>query len=356
MASSKTDTPVNGASSGSKNSQAASYTVADLLEKISSFIESCDFELAYTFCVRALSMEPDNVKVLETAGAVELELEKFEEAREAISLNPTKGAAKYLYMGQLSESLDSVNYFQTGIDLMIAELENLVPASEEYQGLCRKISTALCSMTEIFLTDCCFEPDAESRCETYLSRAVAVDVTNPEVYQLLASVRLSQQRNEDAKLELERSINLWIHLEPGQASLPSYATRISLVKLLLELSEYNRALAVLEGLQKEDDEVIELWYLYGWCYYCMGEDAPTDEEHSANWEDARDCLKACEKLLNRFESDEGIREHVEELIQTIRKGLNISASESDNVERTGGDADECEDFSNDDNVAEEMEM
>ncbi len=43
-----------------------------------------------------------------------------------------------------------------------------------------------------------FEPEAESKCEEYLSQAQQVDPENPEVYQLLASVRLSQQRNEEA--------------------------------------------------------------------------------------------------------------------------------------------------------------
>ncbi|CAG8436635.1 6370_t:CDS:2 [Ambispora gerdemannii] len=330
------------------NNNKPTYTVAHLLTKITTLIETCDFELAYTFCLRALAMESDNVAVLEATGAVELELEKFEEAREhfskAISLSPSRGSSKYMYMGQLSENLDSINYFQTGIDLMTEELKSVSAAStseeqEHHQALCRKISTALCSMTEIYLTDCCFESDAESRCESYLNRAIEIDKSNPEVYQVLASVRLSQQRKEDAKLALENSINLWINAEPGMYSnaiMPTYAARISLVKLLLELSQYNRALTVLDGLQKEDDEMIELWYLYGWSYYCMGEDASNDEEKSSNWEDARDCLNTCKKLFNKFESDDdGICQHTQELLQTINAFLKPSTSASE---------DECSSF------------
>ncbi|CAG8766674.1 4224_t:CDS:2, partial [Ambispora leptoticha] len=123
---------------------------AHLLTKITTFIETCDFELAYTFCLRALEMEPDNVAVLEATGAVELELEKPDEAREILKI--------HVY-GQLSESLDSINYLLTGVDLMTEELKSLDVAStpeaqENHQALCRKISTALCSMTEIYLTDC----------------------------------------------------------------------------------------------------------------------------------------------------------------------------------------------------------
>ncbi|CAG8825355.1 3829_t:CDS:2, partial [Gigaspora rosea] len=135
-------------------------------------------------------------------------------------------------------------------------------SQDSQESLSHKISTALCSMTEIYLTDY-----AESKCEDYLNKALEIDPTNPEVYQLLASVRLSQQRNEEAKIALEKSLSLWINLEPGNQSIPSYETRISLIKLLLELSQYTQALSVLEILQKEDDQVVDIWYLYGWCYY-----------------------------------------------------------------------------------------
>ncbi len=61
-----------------------SYTVDDLLKRITSLIDTCDYELASTFCARALNIEPKNVVLLETAGTVKLELEKFEEAQEVI--------------------------------------------------------------------------------------------------------------------------------------------------------------------------------------------------------------------------------------------------------------------------------
>lgn len=106
----------------------------------------------------------------------------------------------------------------------------------------------------------------------------------------------------------------------GNPSIPSYDSRLSLVKLLLEVSLYTQALFVLETLQKENDQVIDLWYLYGWCYYCMsqcsqegqsGQDGSlqnlqnqnhnhhnnTDDgdERLTHLEDARDCLITCHK-------------------------------------------------------------
>ena len=142
-----------------------------------------------------------------------------------------------------------------------------------------------------------FEPDAESKCESYLNQALEIDSTNPEIFQSLASVRLSQQRNEDAKVALEKSLNLWINdYEPGHPSIPPYETRISLVKLLLELSEYVKALSVLEILQKENDQVVDLWYLYGWCYFCMS----LNDEHKIHLKDAQECLTTCENVNKKI--------------------------------------------------------
>ncbi|CAG8464474.1 11769_t:CDS:2, partial [Scutellospora calospora] len=315
------------------NLKTVSYTVLDLLPKISSLVDTCDYQLALQFAKRALNMESDNIKVLEILGMVEIELGMFDEAKEhflkAISINPNQGYSKYMYMGQLCEGLEAIQNFQCGVNLMIDEHKSIISnkssspttisLQDSQESLNRKISTALCSMIEIYLTDCCFESDAELKCDEYLNKALEIDSMNPEVYQLLASVRLSQQKNEEAKIALEKSLNLWINLEPGDPLIPSYDIRISLVKLLLELSQYNKALAVLEILQKEDDQIVDIWYLYGWCYYCMGQDSlQNKEDYLAHWEDARDCLITCEKLYRKTESDdEGILQHTQEILQTI---------------------------------------
>lgn len=128
-----------------------------------------------------------------------------------------------------------------------------------------------------------------------------MDPTNAEVYQLLASVRLSQQRNEEAAQILEQSINFWIEKEVGDPTIPNYDARLALIKLLLEVGMVQHAFVVLERLQKENDQVVDLWYLYGWTYYCMGEDETVQEdERLAHWEDARDCLELALKVSTTY--------------------------------------------------------
>ncbi|CAJ0886783.1 3535_t:CDS:10 [Entrophospora sp. SA101] len=290
------------------------YTINDLISKVDSLMDTCDYELALKFCLRALSLDPNSTKVLEILGVNEIELEMFEEAKEhfskAISINPNQGYSKYMYMGQLTND----------------ERENAGEGSNDDDDdikskeiLKRKISSALCSMVEIYLTDCCYESDAEIKCENYLNQAVEIDPTNPEIFQCLASVRLSQERNEEAKVALEKSLSLWINnnyesdYNHPSSSIPSYETRISLVKLLLELSEYTKALLVLETLQKENDQVVDLWYLYGWCYFCMSEETENEGDQQIHLEDSQECLITCKNLYHKLDyDDQDILQHTQD--------------------------------------------
>lgn len=142
-----------------------------------------------------------------------------------------------------------------------------------------------------------FEPEAEQKCEEYLTQAQQVDPTSSEVYQLMASVRLSQNRGDDARATLQQSMQLWMDKELDDPAIPIYDTRLALVKLLLELGMFEPAFMVLEGLQKENDQVVDLWYLYGWAYYCLGEEETRpQDERIGHWEDARDCLETAVKV------------------------------------------------------------
>jgi cytochrome c-type biogenesis protein CcmH/NrfG len=61
-------------------------------------------------------------------------------------------------------------------------------------------------------------PEAEQTCEDLLTKAQQVDPGNTEALQALASVRMSQQRPDDAKQCLERSWATWKDLDLGQLS------------------------------------------------------------------------------------------------------------------------------------------
>lgn len=60
-----------------------------------------------------------------------------------------------------------------------------------------------------------FDPVAEKTCEDLLNLALQIDPANSEALQSLASVRLSQQRPEDAKQCLEQAWTSWKDFEAG---------------------------------------------------------------------------------------------------------------------------------------------
>ena len=61
-----------------------------------------------------------------------------------------------------------------------------------------------------------FDPSAEKTCEDLLVLALQTDPDNAEALQSLASVRMSQQRPDDAKVFLEKVWNSWKDLENGE--------------------------------------------------------------------------------------------------------------------------------------------
>ena len=72
-----------------------------------------------------------------------------------------------------------------------------------------------------------------------------------------------------------------------------------MVKLFLELSLFTPAVQVLHGIMSADDQEVEAWYLEGWCFFLMSEQAKETgkEVDGLTWhelaKDAGDCLEMC---------------------------------------------------------------
>ncbi|KAF8937437.1 hypothetical protein EDD21DRAFT_340919 [Dissophora ornata] len=341
--------------SGAGSGAAPTYTVSDLLTQANQAVDRFEFELAHQFVMRALSMEPQNVNALEAAGSIEVELELFNEAKEhfleCVKIQPDTGYSKFMYLGQMSEQLEAISYFQHGVKLMTEERVKMpidLTKGSEYLVLSSKISSALCSMTDIYLTDCCFEPNAESQCESFLTQAMQVEPVTPEVYQTLASVRLSQQRVDEAKAALAQGLTLWLGSDPTEEDgpTPDYETRLALVKLLLETAMYDEAFTVLNGLIDENDQVPDTLYLFGWANYIAAEEsvdsAPdAEEERREQLDNAREALNACVKLWYATEStDEPLLQHTKELLEQIEQ---VIGPEVEQEEPEGGEIEYEED-------------
>ncbi|TPX69054.1 hypothetical protein SpCBS45565_g02664 [Spizellomyces sp. 'palustris'] len=338
-----------------------------LLAQANKALDDCHPDLARKFLLRALELQPNNVDILQSLGVTEMEDmtaagEAGEEdrvgecarrAREyflrAAELRPGQGYAKYLYLGQLSEGKESLEFYESGVEALEMALAEVAGNQEEEAVIRRRLSEALCSMAEIYMTDCCDEPEAEVTCETFSSKAITYDPTNPEAHQTLASVRMSQCRPDDARKAIETSMDIWINsAAPGDKDWPVYPARIVLVKILLELSLHERALTVLQTIQNENDEDPEGWYLFGWCYYRMGGGGEDDEkvvdpaEKAECWDSARECFETVLQLHERYGgAEEEMVEHTSQLLEQISQFLAVHGVDNANSMQIEEERDEA---------------
>ncbi|XP_076327475.1 uncharacterized protein LOC143234197 isoform X1 [Tachypleus tridentatus] len=348
-----------------------SSTVEKLLEKADSSISSFEYELARKFCERALEMDSENVQALETLSGVLLELGDLEGGYNAllksVELSPDHSHSKYFSLGQLSEGLQALDYYQRGIDLLSKTVEGLSENQSDHEAVAkvdqrnesislkRELSNACCAMAEIYMTDCCFEEDAENKCQTLIQKGIVADPKNPEALQCMANFLLVKEEIEEAKAKMQESLSLWLpkyqlvreggldpsEFDPVEVCPLSYDARINTSKLLIELELYDEAAEVLEGLVEEEDEVVDTWYLLGWMNYLRGQDY---------WGNSRFYLNNTKKLTAKFGADNPqILQHAEELLEEMGPGED-SEDENENEFNENGEEEDLESSS-----GEEME-
>ncbi|KAJ7170707.1 hypothetical protein C8R43DRAFT_980582 [Mycena crocata] len=337
-------------------------TIPALLEKAQALIVQCDYELAQRFIARILEQQPSNAEAKEMLGVAQLELGEIEAARATFTslLPPNPDApsppppSAHLYLAQLSEDDPglALKHYQAAIEILTIQLKGKERAvelpREDEAELKSNIVRALVGQVEIWMDpsyDLCFDPSAEKTCEDLLAFALQTDPGNAEALQALASVRMSQERPEEAKQCLEQAWTVWKDLDLDDPKLPPIPTRLALVKLFLELALFTPALLVLHGVMASDDQEVEAWYLEGWCFFLMSEKAQEQggKLDELTWQelatDARDCLATCEVLhTNEGHPDTPLLEHVRELVGKL-DALGIKPSP---VDEDGGEGQEGE--------------
>ena len=333
-----------------------------LLAEATSLLHTSQPSEALPLALRALALsQPDTPKALPALtllAEIALELGDADQARsyfvQAVLLDPDGslldseggGAEKFLWLAQLSEDggQDSVQWFEKGAAVLRKEVSALPENGPGTVDKRKKLAGALCGIIELFMTDLSWEPAAEETCETLVTEALLTAPLSPEPLQTLASIRISQQRIPEAKSALERSMQLWCDLPPEDVSVPDFPTRISLARLLMEVSMADEALEVLERLVQEDDGSVEAWYLGGWCLYLSGvsrreqsssmdEGDDGDGEWKALLAASREWLGNALRLYEMVEyEDERLREHAVELVGEIGKEVAVGEGEGDGEE------------------------
>lgn len=237
----------------------------------------------------------------------------------------------YLYTGQLCLEQEALETYRKGVQSLEACFallrEDTTAVHSDDDGaekiLKHKLSGAYCTIAELFLTDLCYEENAESECESYLEKALQIkDDSDGEpladALQTMASLRLSQKPRqleaipyilrayEKMKVGCEAlAVMVGLIEETNETTtdrqetafelkevdaannLPEFEFRCQTAKLLLECTALLRetpaevaatmspeghnlderciaaAISVLGSLLAQNDEVIEVWFLTG---------------------------------------------------------------------------------------------
>ncbi|KAK6335533.1 hypothetical protein TWF696_002306 [Orbilia brochopaga] len=354
------------------NSQSATVDIDALVARANSLLhEESDPHQALTTITKALAKNPTSLPALELAGEINVELEDtdtaircFTAATELDADGSISGVEKFLWLAELCEEGGEVaiRWYERAAEFLRKQVAETT--GEEKSTAEQKLCSALCGMAELYMTDLCMQPDAEARCEAYITESLLIAPTSPESLSTLASLRISQSKPADARAALTRSLEAWKHLPATDDRIPPYPARMSFTRLLIECELYEEAMEVLEGLQDEDDQSVDLWYLGGWCLLLIGSNLKDGagasdgangqevEDWRDTWAAAREWLWNCEKLYKAFEwQDVGIAEHASELLAKINSEIGEAKPDDEEKEDEGDEDEEWEDEDED----EEME-
>ncbi|KAJ5221716.1 uncharacterized protein N7469_010603 [Penicillium citrinum] len=354
---------------GSISKHSMAQDPSTLVDQATILLQTGRADEALPTAQQALELAGDNgsaqLPAVNLLGEINVELGDIDTARDcfarAVELDPNGsipeseggGSEKFLWLAQLNEQggAESVQWFEKGVASLRHTLQTLDGKTSK-EGLAEiqekklKLSNALCAVAEIYMTDLSWEEDAEARCDALISEAISVTPDAPEVLQTLASIRISQLRTDEAQAALRKSIGLWKDLPPDDLSIPDFAVRISLARLLMEVSLEFEALEVLERLILEDDQSVEAWYLGGWCLYLLAEkqqapkditeDDPTESPRHASLVASREWLKQSLKLYQLLEyEDERLRDHAAELVQGMNQEIGEDMDDDSEAEGEG---------------------
>ncbi|CCO36965.1 UPF0661 TPR repeat-containing protein [Rhizoctonia solani AG-1 IB] len=342
-------------------------TIESLFEKAQELLIQCNYDLAHRFVQRILDRDPTNIEAREMSAVVDLERGEIENARQIfLTLVPPSSTAPsppphsaYLCLAQLSDGPhEALGHYKAAVDLIVDRVNSGMTLSEDEKSESRKTAAkASVAMIEIWMSDLCMEPEAESQCDSLIALAHSTDSGNADVLQAEASIRLSQSRPEDAQRAVLAAWATWKDHQPGDPRIPEGETRLQLAKLMLELGLNADALEIIAGVVAEDDQDVEAWYLEGWCLWGMAERVKSGEileggkddkgkekqesDDELGWEelarDARDCLETCKMLhVGQQHADKPMLEHVNELLAKLDElGIKPSSEHGDENDDEG---------------------
>lgn len=317
-------------------------------------------------------------------GQVEKAYSLLVKACELDSDGKTGGCEKFFTLGQIAGGQDGISIIMKGIENVSA-----IAGDSLLQEQVSIIVNGLLTMIEIWMTDLCMEPEAESQCEELISQATEIsDGKSPETWSMLGSIRISQQRFGEAAnaftksweffQEKKTTIERQLKEENNQSNHADYIELlqpfISLAKMCIEMGLYETSLQIVVAVKDIDEDNLESYYLEGFTYYLMAkleqfkqmnpslqltpeniyefnehfQEIPIDLSNTSLQDiiyEARVSLSFASKLSDNSDSDDEV---AKEIAQGVHGLLNELGGEMDTMElmklKRGEDFDDGEDL------------
>lgn len=310
--------------------------------KIQEYMSTSQPHMAIELLQKHLTSSPDNLLSLQLLGEALLEIGEPEQAYthiiKAAQIDPqgTQGGyEKFLWLGQLIGGKQGIEWYNKGIEGLKNDIVNdeqqlaqdaLNQDSEQTKQILaykkRKLCETLCGIVEIWMTDLCMEEEAESQCVNLMEEAIKTNSEHAESWAVLASVRISQQKNEEAKEALAKAWEIFAQEED-----PSLPSIMQLTKMLIEMGMLEQALEASVRIHDLNDEEIEGFYLAGLASFTAWEQNKEDLTHAMAAASAfQRASKLYEKQTKQFgeaSADPEVVQHIQEMFAKLPEGLEI---------------------------------
>jgi tetratricopeptide (TPR) repeat protein len=269
----------------------------EIISNARALLESSQAEEALELLAPIFESNQENVRFLQIFGETLLENNDVETAYDVLvkacklDANADAGTEKFFYLGQIIGGDDGLKSLDIGLnklnkqllgelanDEVLMELAKLYPSPEQLKKyLVKKMNQGIFAKIEIWMTDLCMEEVAENKCNELIEYSLSLDPQNPEALSLLSSIRISQQRTDEAK---EALVNSWKFFQIKKVQLEEAANNkegedsfevgveyveliqplLTLARFAIELELYQEAVGISSNVTDINDNVLEAYY------------------------------------------------------------------------------------------------
>lgn len=265
-----------------------------LVAQAEGALSSMQLENALGYYEQALSIDASNCAVMDSLADLYLSLGESSRAYEllvrSIQVSPESNPAKYMYLAQLQQGEEALTSYYQALHFLTMDRERKEDA-DAVLVIDKQLIKSYCGIAELYLTDLCYDENAEQQCESVIGKALEIDPSSVDANHALANIRLSQSKPIEAS-ELVEGVYRKIHdvrerinsrtvfedlhapehidfqEHVSEPDIPSLEICVSTVKLMLECATIrpnlaDDALMFAAELLNDDDENVELWYIAG---------------------------------------------------------------------------------------------